>query len=115
MVRTYSFLMGIGLSLVWLAGMTSPAPHWYAWLDAIAAVCAYGGATVADTVPPFLRALGPLALSAGLFGLWIVGLVTDVPAWQAWWTFVFAVGFAALGLWVAFAERATGRRTPRPV
>lgn len=109
MVRTYSFLLGLGLCILWLSGMSSAAPYWYSWLDALAAVCAFFGATIAASVMPAMQIAGPLALALGLFGLWIAGLVVRVPPWQAWWTFVFGVAFAVLGGWAGLGRRATTR------
>ena len=109
MVRTYSFLLGIGLAILWLGGITSAAPRWYSWLDALAAICAFGGATIAASVTPRILVAGPAALSLGLFGLWIVGLAAHVPPWQAWWTFVFAVAFALVTASAAFGRRRTAR------
>lgn len=96
MVRTYSFLLGLGLAILWLAGITSYAPLWFTWLTAIAAICAFGGSLMVDSMPPVGRRLGPLALSLGLFGLWIAGLLERVPPWQIWWTFFFAAAFLLL-------------------
>lgn len=112
MVRLWSVLYGVGLALLWLAGLLGGGPRWYAWLDALAAVCAVGGGTIAASVPPRLKVEGPLALAAGLFGLWIAGLAARVPGWQAWWTFLFAVLFAVLGAGVALSDR---RSTPTTV
>lgn len=109
MVRVWSSLYGAGLTLLWLAGMFSPAPRWFAWLDAVAALCAYGGAAISPSLPPSYRVTGPLALAAGLFGLWIAGLAARVPPWQAWWTFVFAFAFLVLGVGASLANR---RSTP---
>lgn len=110
MVRTASFLLGLCLAILWLAGISSAAPRWFSWLDALAALCAFIGALTAATATPAIRLAGPAALSAGLFGLWSAGLAARVPPWQAWWTFVFAVAFAMLAVSVAVNQRRAMRR-----
>jgi hypothetical protein len=90
-------MLGIGLAILWVAGMNDPlAPPWLTWLIGVAAlggfVCARGAAN------------GPLALSVGLLLLWAGGLVAASPAWLSWWIFGFASASFLLGI-VALRER----------
>jgi ABC-type transport system involved in cytochrome c biogenesis permease subunit len=45
-----------------------------------------------------------LALSAGLFVLWLVGMTQGVVPWMTWWNFVFACAFLFLAIY-SRAER----------
>ena len=101
MARPVSLVLGIGLLVLWIVGLSSPAaPGWLTWLDGIAGIIAF---VVAGMSPPAsVRAVGqaggPAALSAALFVLWIVGLASAAVTWQVWWNFGFACAFAALAL-----------------
>jgi hypothetical protein len=100
MVRGISVFLGIGLVILWIAGLSTPnTAGWLVWLDGIAALCAFAiaGATVPG-VSRASRAGGPIALSLGLFALWVIGLATNVQSWLAWWTFAFACAFLLLGI-----------------
>jgi hypothetical protein len=108
MVRGWSAILGIGLVILWIAGLSSAtAPAWLTWLDAAAAVWAFiiAAGTPVDARTA-MRAGNPIALSIGLFAFWIIGLATSGPAWQDWWNFAFACAFLVLG----FAGGMAGRR-----
>lgn len=101
MVRTYSVILGLGLAILWIAGLGSPnAAGWLTWLDGVAALCAFiiAGALNPTYISRTSRAAAPVLLSVGLFVLWIVGLTSQVVPWLAWWTFAFACAFLVLGL-----------------
>ena len=99
MIKSWSIIFGIGLGILWLAGLGAPlATPWLTWLDAVAAFLSFviaGG--ISDTSERRVRLGSPVGLSLGLFALWIIGLATGVVAWQAWWNFAFAVAYLILG------------------
>jgi hypothetical protein len=100
MVRSGSLLLGMGLVILWVAGLNAHAPAWIAWLDGLAALCAFALASLASGEGVRARASGgALALGFGLLALAIAGLVVRVSSlWVSWWTFAFAAAFLALGL-----------------
>ena len=55
----------------------------------------------------------PLAISAGLFVLWILALLTGHEPWKVWWTFAFASGYLLLaGVAGAAGVSGTTRTAP---
>ena len=100
MVKSWSIILGIGLGILWLAGLGAPsATSWMTWLDALGSLGAFLiAAGYSDSTERRSRISNTLLLSGGLFVLWIAGLSTGVVAWQTWWTFVFALAFLALSL-----------------
>jgi hypothetical protein len=97
-IQSWSIILGIGLALLWIIALSgSDSTSWLAWLHAVGALCAFLLAgNVSDQSKRAIRIGSTLALSIGLFGLWIVGLATGAVAWQAWWTFAFACAFLLL-------------------
>ena len=95
MFRAIAFVLGLGLVLVWLAGLSSHASGWLTWLDGLAALVALAGAAA---LVEFNRGgtAGSGFLALGLFVLWIVGLATGATLWLSWWTFAFACAFLVL-------------------
>src|SRR5689334_16117282 len=108
MVRGISAILGVGLVILWLMGIsTSGVAGWLSWLDGAAAIWAFviaGSATTEEIGEQ--RSGSPIALSMGLFALWIIALATGTIAWMTWWTFAFACAFLALGI-VAAQRRPT--------
>ena len=92
MFRAISFVLGLGLVLLWLAGLSSHASGWLTWLDGLAALIAIAGAA---SLVEFNRggSAGAGGLALGLFVLWIIGLATGATLWLSWWTFAFACAF----------------------
>jgi hypothetical protein len=103
MVRRGSFLIGIGLALVWWIGLSMNRGATLLWFDAVGAVIAFAiGGLVDDTVETNpANALGPALLGLGLAAVWIAALASHQPAWVAWFNFVAAVacfGVAVMSL-----------------
>jgi hypothetical protein len=96
MVRGLTIAVGIGLIILWIAGLSSPnSSTWLTWLDGIMGLFAFsiaGGLSQYNTRMNTrgARAGGPFMLSLGLFVLWIIAVASGVIAWQTWWTFAFA-------------------------
>ncbi len=92
MVRGLTIAVGIGLIILWIAGLSSPVSSpWLTWLDGIAGLFAFsiaGG--IASYNTRGMRGGSTFVLSLSLFVLWIIALATGVVAWQTWWTFAFA-------------------------
>jgi len=99
MTRGISSVLGVGLLVLWLVGLGSPnSPMWFVWLDGIAGALAFLIAAAAGPNSSVgARVTGPIALSLGLFALWIIGLASSSPGWLTWWTFAFACSFMLLG------------------
>lgn len=96
-----SFLFGVGLVAVWIAGLVSNVPQWLAWLDMLGAVAAFA---IAAGTPARLRVrqvrggAACVGLAAGLFAVWLLALRGDAPVWLSWWNFGFACAFLLTGL-----------------
>lgn len=99
-MRAWSVIFGIGLVILWLAGLNNPnAQGWLTWFDGFAAVLAFVlSSSFSEYSTRRATFVGPVALSVGLFALWLVSLATAAPSWQGWWTFIFGCGFLILGL-----------------
>ena len=109
MVRTLSVILGLGLVVLFIAGLNTAGAHgWLTWLDLVMAICSF---TVAGVAAPDAskgtRSGGPVAISIGLFALWIIALATGVVASMAWWNFAFACAFLVVGIAGGTMERAT--------
>lgn len=113
MIRGTSIVLGVGLIILWLVGLSNHATAWLTWLDGLAGLCAFG---IAAAVPANLdtrRAIGgPIGLAVALFVLWIIGLAVGAQGWLSWWTFAFAVAFLVLGF-ASTSTRMTHTRSPR--
>jgi hypothetical protein len=120
MVRTGDVVLGIGLVILWIAGLSAHATGWLTWLDGLAALGAFaiGGAVATRTGAA--AGTATIALSLGLFVLWIVALATDASLWLSWCTFAFALALLILGIAGTVSTRAqlprvAGPRIPRAV
>ncbi len=82
MLRPGSIVLGIGLVVLWLAGLYNHATPWLTWLDGLGALSAFVAAgAIPDTVVRGRLAAGPFSIAVGLFILWIVGMVTGAVGW----------------------------------
>ena len=100
MVRRSSFIIGLGLALLWWIGLSLNSSATLLWFDAIGAVVAFAiGGLVDDTVEPNpAYAFGPGMLGLGLAAVWIVGIATRQPIWVSWFNFLFAVACLAVAV-----------------
>jgi hypothetical protein len=87
-MRTGVVLLGIGLGILWLTGVSAGAPSWMNWLDFGACVVALA---VGLSGHPPLEA--PFFLGFLLLVAWVVGLARHAPSYMVWWNFAFAIGF----------------------
>jgi peptidoglycan/LPS O-acetylase OafA/YrhL len=99
-IKSTSVILGIGLIILWIAGLGSPnTTPWVTWLDGIGGIWAFLiAAGVSDRSGRGARSGNPIALAIGLFVLWIVALASHVVPWQSWWTFAFACAFLIVGI-----------------
>lgn len=111
MLKSISALLGVGLVILWIAGLGSTnVPGWMTWLDGAAALCAFG---ISAYLTPYSSRASkismPLFLAVGLFILWMVGVSNAVaPPWMSWWNFAFACGFLCLGIYGGIERRRLG-------
>jgi hypothetical protein len=98
-------LLGLGLGVLWIVGLSYGATSWLVWLDFAAAIASLATVLAPDSAPWVLRG-GPFAIAAALFVLWAVGLAGGATPWLAWWTFGFAMAFLLLGAWATAGIRA---------
>jgi hypothetical protein len=111
MIRAISWLVGFWLALLFIVGQGAHVPQWIVWLDGLASVFAILGGAIANMVSGWARIAGPVALSLGLFALWIGGLVVRAPLWLPWCNFMAAVVY--LGVTLAAATFPEKRDIPR--
>jgi hypothetical protein len=114
-----SFVLGLGLAALWVAGLNSPiAPRWFTWFDGLAAAGAFIVAAMMQSYDTRAKRVGgPITLAIGLLVLWIIGLATGAVGWMSWWTFAFACGFLTLAVAAGGPAPVTGEteiRTTRP-
>lgn len=95
MYREISTAFGLGLGVLFIAGLANHAPGWLTWLDGAGALLAFLTAAAASVAPMAGAAVAAL-LAGGLIILWIVALATGESSAQAWWTLGFALGFFTL-------------------
>jgi hypothetical protein len=108
-IKAADILLGLGLFLVWGAGVISNSgPAWLVWLNGFAGIMAFvlaGDAT--PDVNPASRIGGALALGLALFILWVTALAVHAFGWVAWATLVFSVAFFSLALGMGTASPST--------
>lgn len=124
MVRTACIILGIGLAILGIAGLSAGSTSWLVWLDFAVAVASFVVAgsirstTAARARARAGRAGGPAILAGALLVMWIIGL-NDINTliWMDWWNFFFAAAFGIVAIAAAVQERrrpasATRREEP---
>ena len=99
MVRLMSFLLSFWLALLFVVATGAHVPKILVFFVGLGALFALFGGCVSPIVSAAWRVAGPLALSAGLFALWAIGLAMKLPLWLPWCLFMGTVCF--LGVTVA--------------
>jgi hypothetical protein len=100
MLRIVPAFIGLGLTSLWIVGLSTDATVWLTWLVGIAAMLCF--ATV-GFIPArrgsLLAAFGLGLLATGLLAAWIVGLRFAATPWLTWWAFAASLvtGLAAIG------------------
>lgn len=107
MVRKSSYIIGLGLALLWWIGLSRDPSAQLLWFDAVGAVIAFAiGGLVDDTVERNpANAFGPAVLGLGLTAVWIAGLALDQPAWAAWLNLPFAIASLTVAVMALGAGR----------
>jgi hypothetical protein len=112
MLRVFPALIGLGLTAMWVIGLSEDATVWLTWVVGIAAALSFATVGLIPEKRGSLFAAACLALlSAGLGGTWVIGLVTHATAWLTWWTFVAAVLTCLLAGGTAIQDLLDGVRT----
>ena len=97
MIKGWSIALGIGLLILGFTGiLRSSGDSWIGWLDIVGAVFSFiTAASAATTSDP---KAGPLGISAGLFVIWLLAVVTaTVSTPIIWWNFAFACAYLLVG------------------
>src|SRR4051794_11566162 len=102
MLRIFPALIGLGLAVLWIIGLSVDATVWLTWSVGIAAALAF--ATVG--IIPERKGSGWAAfclggIAIGLLALWVVGLTQHATPWLTWWTFVAACMTAVIAFGAA--------------
>jgi hypothetical protein len=107
MVRKSSYVIGLGLALLWWIGLSLDHSATLLWFDAVGAVVAFAiGGLVDDTLEHNPgNAFGPALLGLGLAAVWITGIATHQPAWATWVQVPFAVACLAVAVVTVGARR----------
>jgi len=110
MLRNGDALAGVGLLLLWLAGLVTRSTQWLTWVNLILSICAFYLAAYGKD-----RAAGPagtIALACTLFVSWIVALAQGATGWLSWATFGIACFILLVGIGSALS-RFDSRIPPR--
>lgn len=92
-----SWLLSVWLLALFVVGRGATGmPQGWPWLTLLAAIFALVGGSIAPMVSLRAQVIGPLALAAGLFGLFAAELAAGVPPWLPWATFFGAVSYAPI-------------------
>ncbi len=98
MIKGISTILGVGLIVLWIAGIsTVNASGWLTWLDGVAGVAAlvFAGSLGPESSRSSLTG-GCIGMAAALFVLWGAALIVGVVPWMTWWNFAFACTFLVL-------------------
>lgn len=112
MLRAFPALIGVGLTAMWVIGLSEDATIWLTWLVGIAAALSFATVGLIPEKRGSLWAAACLGLLAGGLGvMWLVGLCTHATPWLTWWTFVAAGLTCLLAGGVAVQDLLEGVRT----
>ena len=103
LLKTWLSVLGVGMVVLWIAGMSSGAASpALTWLDLAAAVLSLvGAAATLSSTPRRTSVLGTIALGAGILAIWLGGFVNGASPWMTWWNFAFACAYLFVGVAVA--------------
>ena len=106
MERIVAAALGLGLTALWVLGLSYDGPSWLVWLDGAAALIALAGVAMVGTTDMAGVTTWPI-LTLVLFALWLFGLAVGAPPWLAWLNFLVGCGFLALTAAFALRQRHT--------
>ena len=100
MLKRVSTGLGMGLLALWALGLGDPgASSWVVWLLGLGALWSFGIALFSSDIPAQAeRVAQPLALSVGLFAVWLIGITLDSSQWLNRWTFIAGVAYFLFGV-----------------
>ena len=117
MIKGLTLAVGTGLTILWIAGLSSPISSiWLTWGDGIAGLLAFSIAgNMATDNTHETKGGSSFMLSGGLFVMWVVAYSTGIVSWQIWGTFTFASTEMIIALMGgAMRTRTTANYPPEP-
>jgi NO-binding membrane sensor protein with MHYT domain len=126
-IRAWLIGLGLGMTFLWILGLVNlanpdmvsstvnlNASRWLTWLSFTAAVLSYLAAYVTDNRTSRRTVVnGTIALSSGIFAMWLIGLANGAFAFLSWWSFAFACAYAIVGAAAAVQKRDDEKRIDR--
>jgi hypothetical protein len=106
MLRLAPLFLALGLTVLWVIGLSEDATVWLTWgVGALAIPMLATTGLVPERQASGWAALCLMLLGAALGLLWLVGWRAGADGWLTWWTLLFGVltWFAAAG--VGFQEQ----------
>src|SRR5262249_34500726 len=100
--------LGIGLGILWLAGLSAHAAPWLVWINFVIAVLSILTAAAPATGPSLVK-VTPFLYGVALLLLWIIGLGVRASYWMVWWTFAFGIVYLIYGVAASRPEQHIGR------
>jgi hypothetical protein len=111
MLRVFPALIGVGLTAMWVIGLSEDSTVWLTWTVGIIAALSFATVGLIPEKRGSLWAAACLGLLAAALGvMWLVGLITHATPWLTWWTFVAAVLTCLLAGGAALQELLDGVR-----
>ena len=113
MVRAMSFLLSFWLAALFVVGQGAHVPQLLVACVGLFALFALFGAVVSPTLGLGWRLTGTIALSLGLFAVWLVALLMHSAPWFPWCIFMGVVPFLGVALAeLVWAPRNRGTMAP---
>lgn len=113
MLALVSGVVGLGLTVCWIIGLSVGATFWLTWLNGVAAALAFAASGMVPARRAALPAGALLGLIAGgLLLLWLVAIATHATRWLTWSTFAVALTAGPVALGAAW-QGALGEPPPR--
>jgi hypothetical protein len=118
MVREISILLGAGLGILGVVGLTHHADPWLVWLDLGVAIVSFLTAfLVSSRARQGLRIAVPLIFAGVMYSIWQTAIAVQATGWLSMWNFgigslFLLLGFAAMDERTrAFSVRSRGGRS----
>lgn len=93
-------LLGIILVGLWIVGLTSTDSRtWLAWVDGVLGVASL---VISGAIPTYMSRQSRMAIlltfAAVALVVGVMGVVTEGPVWQGWWTFACGCIYLMMGV-----------------
>ena len=100
LVKAWLIVLGMGMGILCVAGLAShEGASWLTWLDLAGAAISISLAAMMKPLIGHRKLDGSIvALSIGVFALWLIGLAVHALPMLVWWNFAFAVAFLIVGI-----------------